>query len=66
MKNTIKNYEVTLHLMLNAYRDFDSENPEVKILECIIRANSAEEARRIAIELYKPKLPIWESAIYEI
>ena len=66
MTNTIKNYEVTLHLMLDAYRDFDSENPQVKILECIVCANSEEEARRIAIELYKPKLPIWESSIYEI
>lgn len=66
MTNTIKNYEVTLHLMLNAYRDFDSENPQVKIVEYIVPANSEEEARRMAIKIDNSKLPIWESSIYEI
>lgn len=66
MTNTIKNYEVTLHLMVNASRDFDSNDPEVKRLECIVCANSEEEARRVAIELYNPKLPVWESYICEI
>ena len=66
MTNTIKNYEVTLHLMVNAYRDFDSDSPQTKRVEYIVSANSEEEARRIVIELYNSKLPVWESYICEI
>ena len=63
---TIKNYEVTLYLMVNASRDFDLDRPQTKRMEYIVSANSEEQARRMAIQIDNSKLPVWESSIYEI
>jgi hypothetical protein len=66
MKNTNKNYEVTLYLVVNASRDMDLDTPQTKRVEYIVSANSEEQARRMAIEIDDSKLPVWESYIFEI
>lgn len=62
----MKNYEVTLYLIVDAFRDRDLDTPQTKEAEYVVSANSKEQARRIAIEIDDSKLPVWESYVCEI
>ena len=57
----MKNYEVTLLLVVNPSRDIDSEQPETKRVEFNVNANSEDEARVKAKELETSGLSVWES-----
>ena len=57
----MKNYEVTLLLVVNPLRDIDLEQPETKRVEYIVAANSEDEARRKAREFENDGLSVWES-----
>ena len=57
----MKNYEVTLLLVINPSRDMDLNEPETKRIEFNVDANSEDEARRIAKELDMSGLSVWES-----
>jgi formyltetrahydrofolate synthetase len=58
---TIKNYEVTLLLLINP-----SKNDELKRVEHIVSATSENEARKIAKEIWNDGLSIYESWANEI
>lgn len=58
---TIKNYEVTLLLLINP-----SKNDELKRVEYIVSATSENEARKIAKEIWNDGLSIYESWANEI
>lgn len=57
----MKNYEVTLLLVVNPSRDIDLDQPETKRVEFTVNANSEDEARVKAKELETSGLSIWES-----
>jgi hypothetical protein len=57
----MKNYEVTLLLVVNPSRDIDLEHPQVKRVEYIVAANSEDEARRKARGFENDGLSVWES-----
>lgn len=57
----MKNYEVTLLLVVNPLRDIYLPQPETKRVECIISAKSENEARVKAKELDESGLSVWES-----
>ena len=58
---TIKNYEVTLLLLISP-----SKNDELKRVEHIVSATSENEARKIAKEIWNDGLSIYESWANEI
>jgi len=62
----MKNYEVTLLLVVNASRDIDLSTPELKRIELIVCANSESEARAIAKDLDDSGLSVWESWANEL
>ena len=57
----MKNYEVTLLLVVNPLRDIDLDQPETKRVEFNVDANSEDEARVKAKELETSGLSVWES-----
>jgi len=57
----MKNYEVTLLLVVNPSRDIDLNEPETKRVEFNVDANSEDEARVKAKELETSGLSVWES-----
>lgn len=57
----MKNYEVTLLLVVNPSRDIDLDQPETKRVEFNLDANSEDEARVKAKELETSGLSVWES-----
>ena len=57
----MKNYEVTLLLVVNPSRDIDLDQPETKRVEFNVDANSEDEARVKAKELDTSGLSVWES-----
>jgi hypothetical protein len=57
----MKNYEVTLLLVVNPSRDIDLDQPETKRVEFNVDANSEGEARVKAKELETSGLSVWES-----
>jgi hypothetical protein len=57
----MKNYEVTLLLVVNPSRDIDLDQPETKRVEFNVDANSEDEARVKAKELETSGLSVWES-----
>jgi len=57
----MKNYQVTLLLVVNPSRDIDLDQPETKIVQFNVDANSEDEARVKAKELETSGLSIWES-----
>lgn len=57
----MKNYEVTLLLVVNPSRDIDLDQPETKRVEFNVDANSEDEARVRAKELETSGLSVWES-----
>ena len=57
----MKNYEVTLLLVINASSDVELEEPETFGVSHVVSAESEEEAIRIAKELEDSKLSVWES-----
>jgi hypothetical protein len=57
----MKNYEVTLLLVVNPSRDIDLDQPETKRVEFNVDANSEDEARAKAKELDTSGLSVWES-----
>jgi hypothetical protein len=57
----MKNYEVTLLLVVNPSRDIDLNEPETKRVEFNVDANSENEARVKAKELETSGLSVWES-----
>ena len=57
----MKNYEVTLLLVVNPSRDIDLDQPETKRVEFNVDANSEDEARVKAKELDESGLSVWES-----
>jgi hypothetical protein len=61
MNNKLKNYEVTLLLVVNPSRDSDLEQPETKRIESIVCAESENEARKLAKEFDDSGLSVWES-----
>jgi hypothetical protein len=61
----MKNYEVTLSLVVNPSRDIDLDQPETKRVEFNVDANSEDEARVKAKELETSGLSVWESWAYE-
>jgi len=61
----MKNYEVTLLLVVNPSRDIDLDQPETKRVEFNVDANSEDEARVKAKELETSGLSVWESWAYE-
>jgi hypothetical protein len=62
----MKNYEVTLLLLVNPSRDIDLEHPETKRVEHIVVANSEDEARSKARGFENDGLSVWESWANEI
>ena len=58
---TIKNYEVTLLLLINP-----SKNDELKRVEHIVSATSENEARNIAKQIWNDGLSVYESWANEI
>ncbi len=62
----MKNYEVTLLLIVNASRDIDLQEPQLKRVEFNLYANSKNKARIKAKELEKSGLSVWESWATEI
>jgi len=58
---TMKNYEVTLLLVVNPSRDIDLDHPQVKRVEYIVAAHSEDEARSKAREFENDGLSVWES-----
>lgn len=56
-----KTYEVTLLLIIDAFRDRDLKTPETKRVEYLVRANSEQEAIKKGRELNQSNLGIWES-----
>ena len=57
----IKNYEVTLMLLISP-----SKNDELKRVEHIVSATSENEARKIAKEIWNDGMSIYESWANEI
>jgi hypothetical protein len=57
----MKNFEVTLLLVVNPLRDIDLDQPETKRVEFNVDANSEDEARVKAKELETSGLSVWES-----
>ena len=57
----MKNYKVTLLLVINPSRDMDLNEPETKRVEFNVNANSEDEARSIAKQLDTSGLSVWES-----
>jgi hypothetical protein len=57
----MKNYEVTLLLVVNPSRDIDLDQPETKSVQFIVNANSENEARVKAKQLDTSGLSVWES-----
>ena len=57
----MKNYEVTLLLVVNPSRDIDLEQPELKRVEFNVIANSTNEAIKNAKDLDNSFLSVWES-----
>lgn len=57
----MKNYEVTLLLVVNPSRDIDLDQPETKSVQFIVNANSESEARVKAKQLETSGLSVWES-----
>ena len=57
----MKNYEVTLLLVVNPSRDIDLDHTQVKRVEYIVAANSEDEARSIARKFENDGLCVWES-----
>jgi hypothetical protein len=57
----MKNFEVTLLLVVNPSRDIDLDQPETKRVEFNVDANSEDEARVKAKELDTSGLSVWES-----
>jgi hypothetical protein len=57
----MKNYEVTLLLVVNPSRDIDLDQPETKRVQFNVYANSEDEARVKAKELETSGLSVWES-----
>ena len=62
----MKNYEVTLLLLVNPSRDIDLEHPETKRVEYIVAAASEDEARSISRGFENDGLSVWESWANEI
>jgi hypothetical protein len=62
----MKNYEVTLLLVVNPLRDIDTNQPETKRVVFNVNANSESEARVKAKELETSGLSVWESWANEI
>jgi hypothetical protein len=62
----MKNYEVTLLLIVNPSRDMELSEPETKRVEFNVKANSENEARVKAKTLDKSGLSVWESYANEI
>jgi hypothetical protein len=62
----MKNYEVTLLLVVNASRDIDLQTPELKRIEMLICANSESEARAKAKDFDDSGLSVWESWANEL
>jgi len=62
----MKNYEVTLLLVVNASRDIDLPTPELKRIEMLICACSESEARAKAKDLDDSGLSVWESWASEL
>ena len=58
---TLKNYEVTLLLLINP-----SKNDELKRVEHIVSATSENEARNIAKQIWNDGLSVYESWANEI
>ncbi len=58
---TIKNYEVTLMLLISP-----SKNDELKRVEHIVSATSENEARNIAKQIWNDGLSVYESWAIEI
>ena len=62
----MKNYKVTLLLVVNPSRDIDLQEPETKQVEFQVEANSEAEARVKAKNLDDSKLSVWESYAEEV
>ena len=62
----MKNYKVTLLLVVNPSRDIDLQEPETKQIEFQVEANSEAEARVKAKNLDDSKLSVWESYAEEV
>lgn len=57
----MKNYEVTLLLVVNPSRDICLQQPQTKRVEFYVDADSEDEARVKAKELEPSGLSVWES-----
>lgn len=62
----MKNYNVTILLVVNPSRDSELETPETKQVEFQVKANSEEEAIEEAKKLETSMLSVWESYAEEI
>jgi hypothetical protein len=62
----MKNYEVTLSLVVNPSRDIELTTPQLKTIEFIVSANSEKEAIVKAKELDTSALSVWESWVNEL
>lgn len=62
----MKNYNVTILLVVNPSRDSELETPETKQVEFHVKANSEKEAIEEAKKLETSMLSVWESYVEEI
>jgi len=60
-KKKMKNYEVTLLLVVNPSRDNHLVQPETKRIEFVVDANSEHEAKVKAKQLEESDLSVYES-----
>ena len=62
----MKNYEVTIRLIVDPSRDVNLKEPETTEKTVIVSAKSENEARQIARDNEESGLSIWETYACEI
>lgn len=62
----MKNYEVTLWLVVNPSRDAEVDTPETETFECQVSAHNGDEAVRIASGMHNTGLSVYESMFIEV
>ena len=57
----MKNYEVTLWLVVNPLRDSNLETPELSTVDFVVEAENESDSIRKAKEMDDSKLSVWDS-----
>ena len=61
----MKDYEVTLWLVVNPIRDAENDSPETQTFECKVSAQNGDEAVRIASGMHNTGRSVYDSMFTE-